>query len=91
MSIWLQDESPDRDKQANGPTVPRSEKPLSHGSNIQAEGSESQEQDRRAYVATDHRPMTFSGAHTLEGITWLLDRTLPGSEITAEFGAGKDG
>jgi hypothetical protein len=33
--------------------------------------------------------VTFSGEYTLEGITWLLDKTLPGSEITAEFSNGE--
>ena len=33
--------------------------------------------------------MTFSGEYTLEGTTWLLDKTIPGSEITAEFGDGQ--
>jgi heat shock protein HslJ len=40
---------------------------------------------QRDFVATDHIQVTFSGEYTLEGTTWLLDKTIPGSEITAEF------
>ena len=44
---------------------------------------------QRDFVATDHVPVTFSGEYTLEGTTWLLDRTIPGSEITALFANGQ--
>jgi hypothetical protein len=44
---------------------------------------------QRDFVATDHVQVTFSGEYTLEGTTWLLDRILPGSEITAEFADGQ--
>ena len=33
--------------------------------------------------------MTFSGEYTLEGTIWLLDGTIPGSEITALFADGE--
>jgi hypothetical protein len=44
---------------------------------------------QRAFLATDHIEVTFSGEYTLEGTTWLLDRTIPGSEITALFAEGE--
>jgi len=44
---------------------------------------------QRDFVASDHIQVTFSGQYALEGTTWLLDRTIPGSEITAEFAGGK--
>ncbi len=44
---------------------------------------------QRDFVASDHVQVTFSGEYTLEGTTWLLDRTIPGSEITAEFADGQ--
>ncbi len=44
---------------------------------------------QRSLVASDHVEVTFSGEYTLEGTTWLLDKTIPGSEITAEFASGK--
>jgi heat shock protein HslJ len=40
-------------------------------------------------VASDHVEVTFSGEYTLEGTTWLLDKTIPGSEITAVFANGE--
>jgi heat shock protein HslJ len=43
--------------------------------------------EQRALVASDHVEVTFYGAYTLEGITWVLDKTIAGSEITAEFTA----
>jgi heat shock protein HslJ len=42
---------------------------------------------QRDLIASDHVEVTFSGEYTLEGTTWLLDKTIPGSEITAEFTA----
>jgi heat shock protein HslJ len=44
---------------------------------------------QREFVASDHVEVTFSGEYTLEGTTWLLDKTIPGSEITAEFSDGQ--
>jgi hypothetical protein len=44
---------------------------------------------QRDLVASDHVEVTFSGAYTLEGTTWLLDKTIPGSEITAVFANGQ--
>jgi hypothetical protein len=44
---------------------------------------------QRDFVASDHVEVTFSGEYTLEGTTWLLDKTIPGSEITAEFADGQ--
>jgi hypothetical protein len=44
---------------------------------------------QRDFVASDHVEVTFSGEYTLEGTTWLLDKTVPGSEITAEFANGQ--
>jgi heat shock protein HslJ len=44
---------------------------------------------QRDFVATDHVQVTFSGEYTLEGTTWLLDKTIPGSEITALFANGQ--
>jgi hypothetical protein len=44
---------------------------------------------QRDFVATDHIQVTFSGEYTLEGTTWLLDKTIPGSEITALFANGQ--
>jgi hypothetical protein len=44
---------------------------------------------QRAFLASDHIEVTFSGEYTLEGTTWLLDRTIPGSEITALFAEGE--
>jgi heat shock protein HslJ len=44
---------------------------------------------QRDLIASDHVEVTFSGEYTLEGTTWLLDRTIPGSEITAEFANGQ--
>jgi hypothetical protein len=46
---------------------------------------------QRDFVATDHVEVTFSGEFTLEGTTWLLDGTIPGSEITALFADGQVG
>jgi hypothetical protein len=43
----------------------------------------------RSLVASDHVEVTFSGEYTLEGTTWLLDKTIPGSEITALFTNGQ--
>jgi heat shock protein HslJ len=43
----------------------------------------------RSLVASDHVEVTFSGEYTLEGTTWLLDKTIAGSEITAEFDNGQ--
>jgi heat shock protein HslJ len=43
----------------------------------------------RSLVASDHVEVTFSGEYTLEGTTWLLDKTIPGSEITALFTGGE--
>ncbi len=42
---------------------------------------------QRDLIASDHVEVTFAGEYTLEGTTWLLDKTIPGSEITAEFTA----
>jgi heat shock protein HslJ len=44
---------------------------------------------QRDFVAADQVGVTFSGEYTLEGTTWLLDKTIPGSEITAEFADGQ--
>jgi hypothetical protein len=44
---------------------------------------------QRDFVASDHVEVTFSGEYTLEGTTWLLDKTIPGSEITALFANGQ--
>ncbi|MEJ2737255.1 MAG: Gmad2 immunoglobulin-like domain-containing protein [Anaerolineae bacterium] len=44
--------------------------------------------NQRNFVASDHVEVTFAGEYTLEGVTWLLDKTIAGSEITAEFTAG---
>ena len=44
---------------------------------------------QRDFVASDHVEVTFSGGYMLEGTTWLLDRTIPGSEITALFVNGQ--
>jgi hypothetical protein len=44
---------------------------------------------QRDLVASDHVEVTFSGEYTLEGTTWLLDKTIPGSEITAVFANGQ--
>jgi hypothetical protein len=44
---------------------------------------------QRDLVASDHVEVTFAGALSLEGITWLLDKTIPGSEITALFDNGQ--
>ena len=44
---------------------------------------------QRDFVASDHVEVTFSGEYTLEGTTWLLDKTIPGSEITALFTNGQ--
>ena len=43
---------------------------------------------QRELIASDHVEVTFYGEYTLEGFTWLLDKTITGSEITAEFTAG---
>jgi hypothetical protein len=43
----------------------------------------------RSLVASDHVEVTFSGEYTLEGTTWLLDKTIPGSEITVLFANGE--
>jgi heat shock protein HslJ len=42
---------------------------------------------QRALIASDHVEVVFYGEYTLEGVTWLLDKTITGSEITAEFTA----
>jgi hypothetical protein len=44
---------------------------------------------QRNLVASDHIEVTFSGEYTLEGTTWLLDKTIPGSEVTALFADGQ--
>jgi len=44
---------------------------------------------QRGLVASDHVEVTFLGEYTLEGTTWLLDKTIPGSEITALFANGQ--
>jgi hypothetical protein len=44
---------------------------------------------QRNFVASDHIEVTFAGEYTLEGTTWLLDKTIPGSEITAIFSRGQ--
>jgi heat shock protein HslJ len=41
--------------------------------------------EQRDLVASDHVEVIFSGEKTLEGTTWVLEKTLPDSEITAEF------
>ena len=43
---------------------------------------------QRDFVASDHIEVTFSGDYSLEGTTWLLDKTIPGSELTALFTNG---
>jgi heat shock protein HslJ len=43
---------------------------------------------QRELIASDHVEVIFYGEYTLEGVTWLLDKTVTGSEITAEFTAG---
>jgi heat shock protein HslJ len=40
---------------------------------------------QRDLIASDHVEVVFYGDYTLEGVTWLLDKTFTGSEITAEF------
>ena len=42
---------------------------------------------QRDLIASDHVEVVFYGEYTLEGVTWLLDKTITGSEITAEFTA----
>ena len=42
---------------------------------------------QRDLIASDHVEVVFYGNYTLEGVTWLLDKTVTGSEITAEFTA----
>jgi hypothetical protein len=44
---------------------------------------------QRDFVASDHVEVTFSGEYMLEGTTWLLDKTIPGSEVTAVFASGQ--
>jgi hypothetical protein len=44
---------------------------------------------QRSLVASDHVEVTFSGEYTLEGTTWLLDKTIPGSEVRALFANGE--
>ncbi|MEJ2211924.1 MAG: META domain-containing protein, partial [Anaerolineae bacterium] len=44
---------------------------------------------QRDLLASDHIEVTFSGEYSLEGTTWLLDKTIPGSEITALFANGQ--
>jgi hypothetical protein len=44
---------------------------------------------QRSLVASDHVEVTFSGEYMLEGTTWLLDKTIPGSEVTALFANGQ--
>jgi heat shock protein HslJ len=44
---------------------------------------------QRDLIASDHVEVTFAGEYTLEGTTWLLDKTIPGSEITALFADGQ--
>jgi heat shock protein HslJ len=44
---------------------------------------------QRSLVASDLVEVTFSGEYTLEGTNWLLDKTVPGSEITALFDNGQ--
>jgi heat shock protein HslJ len=44
---------------------------------------------QRDLLASDHVEVTFSGEYSLEGTTWLLDKTIPGSEITALFANGQ--
>jgi hypothetical protein len=44
---------------------------------------------QRDFVASDHVEVTFAGEYMLEGTTWLLDKTIPGSEITALFTNGQ--
>jgi heat shock protein HslJ len=43
----------------------------------------------RSLVASDRVEVVFSGELTLEGIIWVLDKTIPESEITAEFADGE--
>ena len=43
---------------------------------------------QRELLASDHVEVTFLGEYTLEDVTWLLDKTIEGSEITAQFTAG---
>jgi heat shock protein HslJ len=42
---------------------------------------------QRELIASDHVEVVFYGEYTLEGVTWLLDKTITGSEVTAEFTA----
>ena len=44
---------------------------------------------QRDLLASDHVEVTFAGTYTLEGTTWLLDKTIPGSEVTALFTNGQ--
>ena len=44
---------------------------------------------QRDLIASDHVEVTFAGEYTLEGTTWLLDKTIPGSKITALFANGQ--
>jgi len=44
---------------------------------------------QRELTASDHVEVTFVGEYTLEGTTWLLDKTISGSEITALFANGQ--
>ncbi len=43
---------------------------------------------QRELIASDHVEVTFYGEYTLEDVTWLLDKTITGSEITIEFTPG---
>ena len=43
---------------------------------------------QRDLIASDHVEVIFYGEYTLEDVTWLLGKTIEGSEITAEFTAG---
>jgi heat shock protein HslJ len=42
---------------------------------------------QRDLIASDHVEVVFYGEYTLEGVTWVLDKTITGSEITAVFTA----
>jgi heat shock protein HslJ len=43
---------------------------------------------QRELIASDHVEVTFYGEYTLEDVTWLLDKTITGTEITIEFTPG---
>ncbi len=45
--------------------------------------------ERQQVVASDHIQVTFEQELGLEGVNWVLARTIPGTEITAVFDGGQ--